>query len=174
MKKKIIYCTFLLLFVALYSTLVYAENNSMMKNAADSVKNTVAGAENVIEDTARGITNTSKDITGKMQNAGNTVTNNVGNSLSNIGNSVTNNTQNIENTSDNNTASNTGFMGLTDDNTDGYTATRTSTADDATVMGINSTTWIWIIMALSAVGIGILIYSYFSQTNSTHNSNLDD
>ena len=66
MKKKIIYCTSLILFVVLYSSLVFAENNSMMKNAADSVKNTVAGAENVIEDAARGVTNTSKDITGKI------------------------------------------------------------------------------------------------------------
>ena len=95
--------------------------------------------------------------------------NNVGNSLNNIGNSISGDMNNTSNNS-----ANSGFMGTTDDNTDGYTATRTSTAEDSTVFGIDTTTWIWIVMALAAIGIGILIYSYFAQTNSARHNNLDD
>ena len=72
MKKKIIYCTILLLTITLYSTLVFAEdNNSIMKNASDSVRNMIGGAENTIENAARSVTNTSQNVTGNMQNAGN-------------------------------------------------------------------------------------------------------
>ena len=40
-----------------------------------------------------------------------------------------------------------------------YTATRTSTpTDNMTFLGMNSTVWFWLILALSALAVGILIY----------------
>ena len=164
MNKKIYLCAILSIFaIFLCCSFSFAENeNSVMKNTADGIKNMVGNAENAIENTAKGASNTSKNVTGSMQNAGNTAINNVGNTMKDAENAIMGNNEN------------TGFMGTSDDNTDGYTSARTSSTDDTSVMGLNSTTWIWLILALATVGIGILIYSYFAQTNSTHHNKLED
>ena len=77
MKKKIYY-GIILLFVSLFlaSTYTFAANdNSMLHDAANSVRNMVGGAENAIEGAAQNISNTSRSATGAMQNAGNSITN---------------------------------------------------------------------------------------------------
>lgn len=156
MNKKILYSTFLLLAATLFiSSYAFAANdNSMLKDAANGVRNVVGGAENAVEDAARGVSNTSKNITENMQNTGN----NIGNKIQNTGNAITTGVDNNNNKNE-------------------YTAQRTSatsTTNNATLLGMDSNTWIWLIMALSAIGIGILIYSYFNQTNSTHYEHSDD
>ena len=79
MKKKIYY-GIILLFVSLFlaSTYTFAANdNSMLHDAANSVRNMVGGAENAIEGAAQNISNTSRSATGAMQNAGNSITNGI-------------------------------------------------------------------------------------------------
>ena len=50
------------------------------------------------------------------------------------------------------------------DNTNGYTATRTATTG-TTTNGMNSTLWTWVILAVAAVVIIGLIWYYASQNN---------
>lgn len=52
----------------------------------------------------------------------------------------------------------------TDNNNNGYTATRTST-DDVTVAGMTTNTWTWIIVGITGAAIGILVWSYMRQRN---------
>ena len=147
MKKKFFYSTIVLIVISLCVACYTfaADNNTMLQNAADGVRNVVGGAENAMEDAARGVSNTSRNITGGMQNAGNNAA---------------------------------GTMGMTNTNSqENYTAERTATTagtDNGTFLGIDSTTWIWIVMAIAALGIGVLIYSYFNQSNARHYQNSDE
>lgn len=53
----------------------------------------------------------------------------------------------------------------TSDNNGAYTATQTATgrnATEPTLFGMNSTMWTWMIVLLTAVGIGSLIWFYYS------------
>lgn len=62
----------------------------------------------------------------------------------------------------------------TDNNrNDGYTATQTSTraAAEPTVFGMNATMWTWMIVILTAIGIGSLIWFYNSAKADIHRSN---
>jgi len=53
-------------------------------------------------------------------------------------------------------------------------ATRTATAfDEPTLMGINMTTWTWIIMALAAIGIVTLIWAYTRQQSEKNYNSYD-
>ena len=65
--------------------------------------------------------------------------------------------------------------GGTPDNGD-YTAQRTATTTDGTMAGMNSTTWIWLIMAVLAVAIIALVYYYSAglATNNRNNYHNDD
>ena len=167
MEKKILYSIFLLLVIVFASTCVFAEdNNSMLQNAANGVRNVVGGAENTVENAARGISNTSRNITEGMQNAGNTAANNIGNTVNNMDNTANNGMNNDTNsTTDNNTS---GFMGINSTTDEGnYNATRTAT-NEGTFLGLTSNTWIWMVVALAALAIGILIYSYFAQNNTRY------
>jgi len=63
---------------------------------------------------------------------------------------------------------------MTDNNrNDGYTATQTSarTANEPTVFGMNATMWTWMIVILTAIGIGSLIWFYNSAKSDIRNSN---
>ena len=59
------------------------------------------------------------------------------------------------------------------DNSRDYTAQRTSTTTDSSLAGMNSTTWIWLIMAVLAIAIIALVY-YYSAGLATHNYHNDD
>ena len=96
-------------------------------------------AENVLEGAGNSV--------GKaVQNGVNTV----GNGARNIGNATSNTVGAITNNNGN--------------NNDGYTATRTATTG-MNDMRASTTMYTWVIIAVTAVGIGVLLWSYFRQNN---------
>lgn len=150
MKKKALFSTlFALCFGLIFSfSSVFATNT----NPVDGIRNFMGGAENMMQDAATGISNGMKNTTGAMENG-------------------MNNTFNTEN--DNMMANNTEVMGsmITNNNNGGYTATRTATGfTEPTLFGINVTTWTWIVMAITAVAIITLIWSYTREKKEYYNS----
>lgn len=117
-----------------------------MENVANGIRNFVGGTENVIE------------------NAGNNISNGVRNGFNTLGQGTENVVTDVRDGMEN--AGNTMIGTMTDNNdrNDGYTATRTTT-DDVTLAGMSTNTWTWIVVALSIVAIGILIWSYMKQRN---------
>lgn len=111
-----------------------------------------------------------------MENAANGIRNVVGgaeNTIENAAAGVANTSKNV--TGDVENAGNTMGMGTNGNSGTGYTATRTSTdiAGDTTFLGMNSTAWIWLILAIAAVAIVALVYYYSAQTRDfgyDHNS----
>ena len=140
MKKSLLLISIIAILLISISVPVFA-----MGNVTNNVRNFVGGTENMIE------------------NAGNTVSNGVKNGLNTVGQG----TQNVMNDMRNgmNNAENSMTAGMTTDNKNGgYTATRTTT-DDITVAGMTTNTWSWVIVALTAAAIGILLWSYMKQRN---------
>lgn len=155
MLKKVLLGIFLSIAVIAF-TFNYAFANDM-QNAANHVKNAVGAAENTVENAARGISNTSKEVTGDMQNTASDVTG----------------TQNNDRAG--NAENNNAMIGMTGSDTGNYTASRTATTNNnATLLGMNSTTWIWLIMAISAVAIVSLIYYYSASATGKHGYNHED
>ena len=152
MYKKL-FISFVLFAAIIFSFSVCFANNAgdMIKDAGNNVRNVVGGVENTIEDAARGVSNTSKNITGNMEEGAN-----------NIWNAMT----------DNNT--NTG-MSMVDQGRDGaYTATRTSTDTTGnTFMGMNATSWTWLIIGIAAIAIVALVWYYAMQMRSSNYDNRD-
>lgn len=153
MYKKIFISVVFLACIIFSFSVCFANNNAgdMLRDAGDNVRNAVGGVENTIEDAARGVSNTSRDFTGNMEEGAN-----------NIGNAMT----------DNNT--NTG-MSMVDKGRDGaYTATRTSTDTTGnTLMGMNATTWTWLIIGIAAIAIVALVWYYAMQMRSSNYDNRD-
>ena len=169
MNKKKFYSAFLLLSAIIFvcSFSFAANDNTMMQNAANNIKNVVGGTENAIENAAGDVSNTAKNITSGAETAGN----NVGNAIENGINSIT---QDDRNHSTTNSDNNNMTENITnEDNGANYTANRTAatTTDNTTFLGMNTTTWIWLIMGIAALGIGILIYSYFNQRSHYEHPN---
>ena len=54
-------------------------------------------------------------------------------------------------------------------NTGNYNAQRTSTTANDTLLGMNSTTWIWLILAIAAVAIVALVYYYSAGVSNRNN-----
>lgn len=109
----------------------------------DGIRNTVGGAENAVEGAGSAI--------------GNTIRNGM-NTLENGGNQLGKDAQNTMST-------------MTGRNNDNYTATRTSTTTNAN-NGMSTTAYTWVIIGITAVGIGVLIWSYISQ-NKKNNDFID-
>lgn len=124
--------------IAIFSCSVCLANNGL-QNAAEDVRNAVGGAENAVEDAAKDISNTSKNATGNLEKGAN--------------NTENHNTTNTEKTT------------TTDGN---YTANRTSTAANHTFMGMNATTWTWLIIGIAAIAIVALVWYYSMQVRSSN------
>lgn len=141
MKRKI-----LLSFVLSILFLSIAISSFAMDSMVNGVRNVVGGTENMIE------------------NAGNNISNGVKNGL----NTVTHGTENVV-TDVKDGMQNTGnsIMGAmtTNNSNNGYVAERTST-NVVTVAGMTTNTWSWLIIGITGVAIGILVWSYLKQRNS--------
>lgn len=146
MKKFLLIIGFVFAILFTSSTVFAADNvGNAIQDAGNGIRNVVGGAENVVENGVNGFGNAVKD---GIDNIGNTM--NFGNN-----NSTTNNNNFMK--------SNNSSAGLTG-NTNGYTATRTTT--DGNSSGMASTAWTWIILAIAAVLIIGLVWYYAAQTNS--------
>lgn len=149
MKKKALFSTLVALCFGLVFSFssVFATNT----NPVDGIRNFVGGAKNMMEDAASGLTNGIRNTTGAMANG----------------------MDNTFGTDDNNTNTNNEVIGFmtTDNNNGGYTATRTATGyTEPTLFGINVTTWTWIVMAITAVAIITLIWSYTRENKENYNT----
>lgn len=157
MNKKTFYGLILTIALIFFGiTYTFAANNigDGLKDAANGVRNVVGGAENAVEDAARDISNTSKDATRDLEKEGNKVT---GNTNNNRNDNARNSTYMGA------SSSNNGISGTTD-----YTASRTATDASADILGIDSTAWIWMILAVVSIAIIALIYSYVKQQNNVN------
>lgn len=120
---------------------------NMDNGAANGVQNMVNGTENAMENAAKGVTDTSKNITGNMENTMNNVTNNMMNNANNMLNND-GTTSSMYNSS--------------------RTATRTVTGiNDSTFLGMNSTMWTWLILAIAVATIVGLVWYYSTQVNNS-------
>ena len=118
-----------------FSTVCFA--NDMGNN----IKNTINGATNTVVD---GTQNLAEDVRSGVGTAENTIENGV----NNVGNAVMDGANSIEDAGD-----------------DAYTTTR-AVADDATTRNaMNSTTWVWVILAIAAIVIIGSVWFYASQHN---------
>lgn len=159
MKKKIFMALFIIGSLVFSFTTVFAENGAI-ENTADEVRKTVEGAENKIEDAARDISGASKDATNSMENTGENMKNETEKS---------DDVDALENS--NNDKMNTATYNTLNTTTDGnsrYTTNRTDT-----FMGMTSTAWTWLVLAVAAVVIIALVWYYSTQItrdnyNNTH------
>ena len=166
MKKKFLY-GILLIILSIVFTISYtfaADENNAGTDVVNDIRNAVGATENGVENAARDISNTSKDATSDMENGGSDIINNNGDDA----NTTTGNTEN----------SNNGNMGTNSNGTamgtQGYNAQRTSTTDDNALFGMDSTTLIWIIMAIVAIAIVALVFYYSAGVTNKNNYNDDD
>ena len=154
MKKKTFYSAILLTIVLFFvSSCTFATDNSMTQG----IQNTMQNAGNTLQ--------------GAMQNVGNTVRD-AGNA---VGESANKTMQSAENAINGMTNSMDNMTGTTEYNGN-YNSVRTATGgtDTTSMFGMTSDTWTWIIVALSVVGIGTLIYSYIAQKNSRYYDDVDE
>ena len=138
MHKKIILSVFLLTTFVFSFNYVFAEN--MAQDAANTLNDSVDKTQNTMNNAGNAI-----------QDAGNGAMNAINNAANSTMNAVNTLTQDRDNTT-------------TTNNTTGYTATRT--ANQGTVLGMDSTTWTWIIMGLVGIAIASLVWYYAAQTSN--------
>ena len=149
MYKKI-FVALAILTIGIFSfSICFANNDHMLEDAANGVRNVVGGAENAIEDGARDIANTTKGATGAAEN------------------SMDNATGMSENTNNNNNNNNSEMNGNDRTNSNTYIATRTSTTDSR-FMGMNATAWTWLILGIAGIAIVALVWYYGSQMRTNH------
>ena len=147
MNRKLLIGLITILTIVFSSSLCFA--NNALNDAAHGAQNVVGGAENAIKDTVNGAANITKDMTNKAENG----MNNVANSIKENGNN-----DNTKKDTNNETANN-----------NGYTAVRTSTDGTTTFMGMNATTWTWLIIGIATIAIIALVWYYSTQfTNSSY------
>lgn len=149
MYKKI-FVALAILTIGIFSfSICFANNDHMLEDAANGVRNVVGGAENAIEDGARDIANTTKGATGAAEN------------------SMDNATGMTENANNNNNNNNSEMNGNDRTNSNTYIATRTSTTDSR-FMGMNATAWTWLILGIAGIAIVALVWYYGSQMRTNH------
>lgn len=150
MKKKFYIVTLLIVSMLILSfSYAFAANEPQ---AVQDIRNVVGGAENVVEDAGRGIVDGVRNVTSGGENMMENAARDIGNGVQDAGNRVTG--------------------AMTDDN---YDATRTTTRStdinnsEGTFLGMNGTTWAWLIIAVVAVAIIALIWMYVRQNNNSYN-----
>ncbi len=149
MKKKLIMSAlFLVIALVVSFSYTFAANETNM-NPVEGIRNFVGGAENVMEDAASGAANGIRNMTGAAENTMDNITKNNDNNANKVTGAITR-----------------------DNNGGNYTATRT--ADSATLGGMTSNTWTWIIVVLAAIAIIALIWAYARGKNYSSNNNDDD
>lgn len=152
MHKKLLITTILLALLISISTLCFANNENMQ----NPVQNIVGGAENMAENAARDFGNAVKDAGESVGNMAENVANETKNIVSDPINAVTD-------------ADNTASHSLSNDTSNGYNVTRTSTEGANTLMGMNATMWTWLIIGLAAIGIVALVWYYSMQFTNSNN-----
>ena len=148
MKKISLILSIFIIVLFISSSIVLAESN-MLREAGNSIMNAAQGAVSGVE-----------------------------NMIKNGANSIMNTTDNM---ADNNTTgteqTNKMDMGATNRNADeDYTATRTAVTSQGNVLGLSTTAWTWLIIAIVGALIVGMVYFYGKQYNtmSTTDSHRDE
>ena len=150
MNKKI------LLSVILFTAFVFSINYVFAAN------NIAQDAANMTQDATNAVTDSINKTGNTMQNAGNAVMDAANNVIDGTAGAINTMTEdrNTNTTPDNNNNMSTG------NNNGNYSTTRTSA--EGTLLGMNATTWTWIIMGLVAIAIIALVWYYSMQTTDSH------
>lgn len=148
MKKFIISTIIFTIVLLCFYTFSFAAND-ILKNAKD----TTNSIGNAIGDTS----NNAKNVIGNAENT-------VEDGFKSAGNSIKGATGNVENTMEN--SSNGVMAGL--NNNDNYNTTRTATSGN--FLGMSSTGWTWLILAVVGIVIVGLVWYYGAQYEHTNYS----
>ena len=147
MDKKILFSIFVLIAVVFSFTFVFAADN--MQDMAQDAGNTINDSIDKAQNSAGNVGNAVKDAGNEAMNTANNVVNGAKNTINEI-------------TEDRNGNDGTNVAATNNDNN--YNATRT--AGEGTLLGMNSTTWTWVIMGIAAIAIAALVWYYTVQMNN--------
>ncbi len=95
------------------------------------------------------------------------VTNDVRDAVGGAENTIENGARDISNTAKDMTNTNSG-NNAGSENTNSYTATRTSSEGTSTFLGMGPTAWTWLIIGIAAIAIVALVWYYGTQINNTN------
>lgn len=125
------------------TSFVFAANEikDSMDKAGSTVQNVVNGAGEVVRDGAEAVKDGTKDAGDAIGNAAGTVGSDI----------------------------NRGMDQVTGNDNNGYNAQRTS-ADEATILGMNANTWTWFVLAIAALAIVALVWYYAMQNKTEYNN----
>lgn len=153
MSRKIIIISTIFVIVCLFSSICFANT----ENVTDATKNTTVNLRDEITNSIDKTENSTRNLTQDVMTKGGQMINGAGNMINNM----TGNTNNNNNATNNNDTTN---------NNAGYNTTRTA-VDDAYfgTVGMDTTTWLWIILAIAAIIIVASVWYYAMQT-----SHIDD
>ena len=147
------FISIIIISLVFFASTCFATDNSgdMMNSAENGIQNVTNGAENAINGAASGVGNVVSGIAGG-----------IGQGINNMGEGIQNMTRG----------------GLMSDNNGDYTATRTAatgvTTNGDTFLGMNATTWGWLIMAIVGAAIVGLVWFYGKQHEDGYNPNHED
>lgn len=126
----------IVLFFAFSFGSVFATNTTMTNDVANTMQNGANGVRNVVGSVENGIENAAAGVTGAVR----TGTDNARTATHNTANNV---------------------AGATNNNN--YTATRTATTGDRGMFGMTTNTLTWVVLAITGIGLVVLLWSFFSQ-----------
>lgn len=152
MSKKIILSVIVLIVMTLSFNCVFAAD--MAQDASNTVNDSIDKTQNTMNDMGNAV----KDAGNSAMNATNDVVNGAINGTMNVVNEIT---QDRNTSTTNHNDNNMNMAGTT--NNGNYTATRTA-AEDTTLLGMNATTWTWLIMGIVGIAIVALVWYYSMQT----------
>lgn len=145
--------------LAIFSLILFSFFSiSFANNLTNDVKNTAGNVGNALA-------NTSNDAKGAIKKAEDTVENGV----KDVKNTVSNTSRTVTNAAKN-TA--TDMSGALANSNNTYTATRTS-ATDSGFLGMSSTSWTWLILAIVGIAIVALVWYYGAQYEHTNYDEMD-
>lgn len=101
-----------------------------------------------------------KNMMDNTMNAADTLGNKAENGIDDMKNSITNTVDNMKD--DTKTEMNT----LESNTNSNYTVARTSSVSNQTFLGLGSTAWTWLIVAVTVVGVVAIVWYYFADNNT--------
>ena len=146
MSKKV-FATLLIVFaLVLCSNFSFAANN-LGDNIKDSMNKTGIAMQNMGNDVKNAVSGAGNAVEGMFSNDNNNNQNNDNKMMSGIMNN--------------------------NDNNGSYTATRTATATNGTLLGMNSTAWTWLILGIATIAIVALVW-YYGKQYDNNKTRIDD
>ena len=148
MSKKTILTTVIFLIICLFSTVCFASAQNVM----DTMKNSTVELKDEITQSIDKTQNSTRNVTQNVMNGAENAMNTMGNMMDTNRTDNNNNTNNDNNNDNNN------------NNTGNYNTTRTAVNDGYFAgTGMDTTTWLWMILAIAAIIIIAAVWYYAMQ-----------